>query len=672
MGITSAIVTNIEGIGGYTDPLIFAIPIAIVVIVIVIVVSASKIDSQQRRIRNEDRLLDTLERIRQENALPADTEELVGSEAKELPADDQSAALGRMLGDSVPFSNNPMGLVASSPEKVPVSGEGFVGVNKEETPAEAFAEREEAFFEDIDDDDFEEEDDEPQKPVGAYCDPDGLCFFPLPGQTLGEARYIAQAKRDGTYEEGVTEAEATEKFGEGTPGAAEVEALLREYNEGEREEPSFDEPEADEAAADEEFLAEGVSEEPQEDTEVDEASLESEETEESEPAEETEDVAVTEESLVETETESEESEESEEAADGEESLEETSEDQADLDESEEEELVEADETEETEAAEDIEETEEIEKPESKTSRLRRLKERLAGKGKFGRAILGVLSHADLEETDWEAIEDELLAADFGVEATTEIIDKLKTKQKVAGTKNAKEVRRMAKRMIGDFLDRHADREIHLEVPEDTEGSTAGILMVGVNGGGKTTTVGKLARLLVAEHKSVVLGAADTFRAAAGEQLETWGKRVGVPVIRSEKDKADPASVAFDAAKEARETGADVVLIDTAGRLQNKSGLMDELGKIKRVAEKQVPITEVLLVIDATTGQNALSQAKIFTEAVGVTGIVLTKLDGSAKGGVIVPLQRELGIPVKLVGLGEGPDDLAPFVPADFADALLDA
>lgn len=621
MGITSAIVTNIEGIGGYTDPLIFAIPIAIVVIVIVIVVSASKIDSQQRRIRNEDRLLDTLERIRQENALPAATEELVGSEAKELPADDQSAALGRMLGDSVPFSNNPMGLVASSPEKVPVSGESFVGVNKEETPAEAFAEREEAFFEDIDDDDFEEEDDEPQKPVGAYCDPDGLCFFPLPGQTLGEARYIAQAKRDGTYEEGVTEAEATEKFGEGTPGAAEVEALLREYNEGEREEPSFDEPEADEAAADEEFLAEG---------------------------------------------------ESEEAADGEESLEETSEDQVDLDESEEEELVEADETEETEAAEDIEETDEIEKPESKTSRLRRLKERLAGKGKFGRAILGVLSHADLEETDWEAIEDELLAADFGVEATTEIIDKLKTKQKVAGTKNAKEVRRMAKRMIGDFLDRHADREIHLEVPEDTEGSTAGILMVGVNGGGKTTTVGKLARLLVAEHKSVVLGAADTFRAAAGEQLETWGKRVGVPVIRSEKDKADPASVAFDAAKEARETGADVVLIDTAGRLQNKSGLMDELGKIKRVAEKQVPITEVLLVIDATTGQNALSQAKIFTEAVGVTGIVLTKLDGSAKGGVIVPLQRELGIPVKLVGLGEGPDDLAPFVPADFADALLDA
>nr|WP_308536236.1 signal recognition particle-docking protein FtsY [uncultured Mobiluncus sp.] len=318
------------------------------------------------------------------------------------------------------------------------------------------------------------------------------------------------------------------------------------------------------------------------------------------------------------------------------------------------------------------EVEEIEKPESKTSRMRRLKERLAGKGKFGRAILNVLSSADLQAADWEAIEDELLAADMGVEPTVELIDKLKVKQKVAGEKDAAQVRRMAKRMLTDMLDRKAERGLNLEVPEDSPTQTAGILMVGVNGGGKTTTVGKLARLLVADRKSVVLGAADTFRAAAGEQLQTWGDRVGVPVVRAEKDQADPASVAFDAAKTAREAGSDVVLIDTAGRLQNKVGLMDELGKIKRVAEKQVPITEVLLVIDATTGQNALSQAKIFTEAVGVTGIVLTKLDGSAKGGVIVPLQRELGIPVKLVGLGEGPDDLAPFVPGDFADALLDA
>ena len=304
--------------------------------------------------------------------------------------------------------------------------------------------------------------------------------------------------------------------------------------------------------------------------------------------------------------------------------------------------------------------------------MRRLKERLAGKGKFGRAMLGVLSRADLEASDWEAIEDELLAADLGIEPTAELMENLKVKQKVAGTKDATQIRRMAKKMLTDLLDRKAQRKLNLQAPDDSECKTVGILMVGVNGGGKTTTVGKIARLLLAERKSVVLGAADTFRAAAGEQLQTWGDRVGVPVVRSQQDNADPASVAFEAAKQARENHADVVVIDTAGRLQNKSTLMDELGKIKRVAQKQVPITEVLLVIDATTGQNALSQGKIFAQAVGVTGIVLTKLDGSAKGGVIVPLQRELGIPVKLVGLGEGPDDLVPFNPGDFADALLDA
>ena len=422
------------------------------------------------------------------------------------------------------------------------------------------------------------------KPDGVYCDPDGLCFKPLPGQSVEEARAAARAAMEA--------AEAAM-----TADAAQEDAT------------SETESEPESAAA--------VSEE-SEHSETPEDAADSETAEEPEPD------AQTEQSVSDT-------------------------------------------------AEHTEpDVEEIEKPESKTSRMRRLKERLAGKGKFGRAILNVLSSADLEDSDWEAIEDELLAADMGVEPTVELIGKLKVKQKVAGEKDATQVRRMAKRMLTDMLDRKAERSLNLEVPEGSPTKTAGILMVGVNGGGKTTTVGKLARLLVADRKTVVLGAADTFRAAAGEQLQTWGDRVGVPVVRAEKDQADPASVAFDAAKTAREAGSDVVLIDTAGRLQNKVGLMDELGKIKRVAEKQVPITEVLLVIDATTGQNALSQAKIFTEAVGVTGIVLTKLDGSAKGGVIVPLQRELGIPVKLVGLGEGPDDLAPFVPGDFADALLDA
>jgi fused signal recognition particle receptor len=196
-----------------------------------------------------------------------------------------------------------------------------------------------------------------------------------------------------------------------------------------------------------------------------------------------------------------------------------------------------------------------------------------------------------------------------------------------------------------------------------------VLVVGVNGAGKTTSVGKIARVLVAENKSVVLGAADTFRAAATEQLATWGERVGVEVVAG-PEGSDPASVAFESVRSGIERGADVVLVDTAGRLQNKAGLMDELGKVKRVIEKQRPVGEVLLVLDATTGQNGMVQARVFSEVVDVTGIVLTKLDGSAKGGIVVAVQRELGVPVKLVGLGEGPDDLAPFDPAAFVDALL--
>jgi fused signal recognition particle receptor len=197
-----------------------------------------------------------------------------------------------------------------------------------------------------------------------------------------------------------------------------------------------------------------------------------------------------------------------------------------------------------------------------------------------------------------------------------------------------------------------------------------VLVVGVNGTGKTTTTGKLARNLVAEGHSVVLGAADTFRAAATQQLQTWGERVGAGVVTG-PEGGDPASVAFDAVKTGIDNAADVVLIDTAGRLHTKTGLMDELGKVKRVVEKLAPVTEVLLVLDATTGQNGLRQAQVFGEVVNVTGIVLTKLDGTAKGGIVIAVQRELGVPVKLVGLGEGPDDLAPFDPVQFVDALVD-
>ena len=215
-----------------------------------------------------------------------------------------------------------------------------------------------------------------------------------------------------------------------------------------------------------------------------------------------------------------------------------------------------------------------------------------------------------------------------------------------------------------------DRSLHLDRQGDKGELPASILMVGVNGTGKTTTVGKLARVLVAEGKSVLLGAADTFRAAAGEQLGTWGERVGVEVVASDREGADPASVAFDAVKAGADKNIDVVLVDTAGRLQTKSTLMDELGKVKRVMEKQAPVNEVLLVLDATTGQNGMKQAEVFAEVAGVTGIVLTKLDGSAKGGIVVSVQKALGVPVKFVGLGEGADDLAPFDPQGFVDAIV--
>lgn len=319
----------------------------------------------------------------------------------------------------------------------------------------------------------------------------------------------------------------------------------------------------------------------------------------------------------------------------------------------------------------------LERPESIPGRMQRLRARLAGSGGFGRAVLSVMSRGDLTEADWEEIEDTLLASDLGLDVTTELMDNLRTQAKVLDTTDPGAIRGVLREQLLSLVDPTMDRSLNLERPvpagswNAADGTpAAAVLMVGVNGTGKTTTCGKLARVLVAEDKTVVMGAADTFRAAAAEQLGTWGERVGVDVVRSDREGADPASVAYDAAREAARTGVDVVLVDTAGRLQNKAGLMDELGKIKRVMEKVAPVGEILLVLDATTGQNGMRQAQVFSEAVGVTGIVLTKMDGTAKGGIVVTVQRELGVPVKLVGLGEGADDLAPFDSEGFVDALL--
>lgn len=310
----------------------------------------------------------------------------------------------------------------------------------------------------------------------------------------------------------------------------------------------------------------------------------------------------------------------------------------------------------------------VERPESARGRLIRLRARLArSNSAIGQGLLALLSRGSLDEEAWEEVEDTLIRSDLGVEATTELVDSLRSQVKVEGATDEATVRGWLREDLLRLVDPSMDRRV---ASTRVEGRPAVILVVGVNGTGKTTTVGKLARVLVAEDRDVVLGAADTFRAAAADQLETWGTRVGVPTIRSDRDGADPAAVAFDAVKAAAELEADVVIVDTAGRLHNKVGLMDELGKVKRVIEKQSPIDEVLLVLDATTGQNGLRQAEVFAEVVDVTGIVLTKLDGTAKGGIVVSVQRKLGVPVKLVGLGEGPDDLAPFDPEAFVDALL--
>ncbi|MCC2315344.1 signal recognition particle-docking protein FtsY [Cellulomonas xiejunii] len=315
----------------------------------------------------------------------------------------------------------------------------------------------------------------------------------------------------------------------------------------------------------------------------------------------------------------------------------------------------------------------LETPEPTAGRLRRLRERLARSGSpLGTRLLGVLSRDHLTEDDWDELEETLLLADVGAGPTDELIDALRTRVRVDGLRDGEEARAVLREQLLALVAPGLDRSRAAE-PTTGEGGRqvpAGVLVVGVNGTGKTTTVGKLARVLVADGRSVVLGAADTFRAAAADQLQTWGSRVGVPTVRSDRDGADPAAVAFDAVRAGVADGADVVLVDTAGRLQNKAGLMDELGKITRVITRTAPLSEVLLVLDATTGQNGLNQARVFGEVAGVTGIVLTKLDGTAKGGIVVAVQRELGVPVKLVGLGEGPDDLAPFDPEAFVDGLL--
>ncbi len=300
-------------------------------------------------------------------------------------------------------------------------------------------------------------------------------------------------------------------------------------------------------------------------------------------------------------------------------------------------------------------------------RLDRLRGRLSkSQNTLGRSMLGLLGGGDLDEDSWEAVEDTLLIADLGPVVTESVVTSLRSRMASSNVRTETDARAVLREVLISELHPDLDRSIKA-LPHDNKPSV--LLVVGVNGTGKTTTVGKLARFLVADGRRVVLGAADTFRAAAAHQLQTWASRVGAQVVCGEEG-ADPASVAFDAVDKGIESGADVVLIDTAGRLHTKTGLMDELGKVKRVVSRRAEVDEVLLVLDATIGQNSLPQARVFAEVVDITGVVLTKLDGTAKGGIVFRVQQELGVPVKLVGLGEGPDDLAPFEPAAFVDALL--
>jgi fused signal recognition particle receptor len=300
-------------------------------------------------------------------------------------------------------------------------------------------------------------------------------------------------------------------------------------------------------------------------------------------------------------------------------------------------------------------------------RLERLRGRLArSQNALGRSVLGLIGGGDLDEDSWQDVEDTLLVSDLGPVATESVISQLRSRLASSNVRTEADAKTVLRDVLIKELQPGMDRTIRA-LPHADHPSV--LLIVGVNGTGKTTTVGKLARVLVADGRRVVLGAADTFRAAAADQLQTWAARVGAEVVRG-AEGADPASVAFDAVDKGITSGADVVVIDTAGRLHTKVGLMDELGKVKRVVTRRAAVDEVLLVLDATIGQNGLAQARVFADVVDITGAVLTKLDGTAKGGIVFRVQQELGVPVKLVGLGEGPDDLAPFEPAAFVDALL--
>ena len=311
---------------------------------------------------------------------------------------------------------------------------------------------------------------------------------------------------------------------------------------------------------------------------------------------------------------------------------------------------------------------EFEKPPPSAGRMVRLRGRLArSQTAFGSALLSLLSSGKLDDQTWDEIEEVLITADMGAGPAAHLVERLRTEVKVAGTSNLAEVRALLRADLLEQVGQDFDRALHTAPHGDRP---AVLLVVGVNGTGKTTTCGKLARVLIGDGRTVLLGAADTFRAAAADQLETWANRVGATVVRADRDGADPASVAYEAVGAGTARGVDTVIVDTAGRLHTKAGLMDELGKIKRVIEKHGTVDEVLLVLDATTGQNGLRQARVFAEVVDITGIVLTKLDGTAKGGIVIAVQRELGVPVKLVGLGEGPDDLAPFEPEAFVDAMV--
>lgn len=302
-----------------------------------------------------------------------------------------------------------------------------------------------------------------------------------------------------------------------------------------------------------------------------------------------------------------------------------------------------------------------------SGRLGRLRGRLSrSQNAIGKGLMGILSAGDLDEDAWEEIEDTLIMADLGTKATMQVTESLRDKIAERGVESEEQARAMLRETLIEVCHPEMDRSIRA-MPND--GKPAVVMVVGVNGTGKTTTTGKLARVLVSMGHKVLLGAADTFRAAAADQLETWGRRVGAETVRG-REGADPASVAFDAVAAGVANQVDVVLIDTAGRLHTSTDLMDQLGKVKRVVEKKTAVDEVLLVIDATVGQNGLMQARVFREVVDITGVVLTKLDGTAKGGIVFQVQEELGVPVKLVGLGEGADHLAPFEVESFVDALL--